>query len=247
MASAQGITRQVLPSATADGTQQQVRLNKYGELMVANIGGQGMSALAGEGSYFRACNATFGTAIACATTTAFSTTAATLSISNSASAAGVSLYMDYIRLITHPTQTATALTAWHGAIAIDTAQRYASGGTALTAVNANSGLSTSSSAVIYFGAVVAAAIVAPRYLSRFVIKTASAPAYTNGDQMYINFQSYSGSIGPLSGTVANQFCIDAGPAVLGPGNNHTLLLHLWWPSIATAGLNLEVELGWWER
>jgi len=246
MAQFDGVTGQYLISVgiAPDGSQKPIRVDRFGSLMTFRLGG-GFSALAGEGTYFRACNPTMGTGIAGAATASFADTATLLCLRNtSASADGPTIYMDYIRLIC--TATGTGGTSFNAAVVIEGANRYSSAGTQLTPANCNSGFSTASIADLRFGAVVASAAGSKRTISRMMFKTQAAPCMVVGDQYYLNFGSNASGMGALNGSAAQQFAVDCGPAALGPNGNHSLLLHSWWPSISAAA-SFEVEVAWWER
>jgi hypothetical protein len=236
---------QILPAAGADATQVQARATRYGDLTSVVMGGP-MSALAAEGSYFRATNPTFGTGIAMGIQTTWSATANVLMlIRNTAAASGPTIYMDYIKLIC--TAAGLTTTAADLGLIIDTANRFSTGGTLLTAVNANSGSVVASIADIRFGIVTALAAVAPRQLSRDRVKTQAAPCWTVGDEIVINFGANDTFGGLTSGGAGAIFPVGVGPVALGPGGNHSLLVHMWNTANATTAPSWEVEVGWWER
>jgi hypothetical protein len=236
---------QVLPAAGADATQVQARATRYGDLFAVGLGGP-HAGLVAEGSYFRATTPTFGTGIAMGIQTAWSATANVLAlIRNTAAASGPTIYMDYIKLIC--TAAGLTTTASDLGLIIDTANRYSAGGTLLTNVNANSGSVVASIADIRFGIVTALAAVAPRQLSRDRIKTQAAPCWVIGDEVVINFGANDTFGGLTSGAAGSIFPVGVGPVALGPGGNHSLLVHMWNPGNATTAPSWEVEMGWWER
>jgi hypothetical protein len=63
----------------------------------------------------------------------------------------------------------------------------------------------------------------------------------------LNFGANDTFGGASSGAVTNIYPVGVGPVVLGPGNNHSLLVHMWNPGNATTAPSWEVEVGWWER
>lgn len=213
----------------------------------AAISRQELLAWAEQGQYFRAVNGTLGTGIAAAITTSFSATAALLAMVNGSSA-GVWVIPHYIRLIC--TAAGASSTSSRLAVALDTANRYSSGGTDLTTqiVNSNSALSPASVVTpLRAGAVVAAAAVAARYVANMGLKTQASPCWTVGDEVTLNFLPSSSAGGiPISGSAAQQIIKDIGPVILG-GQNHSLLLHMWNPANATTPPSWELELAWWER
>lgn len=241
-----GKTSQILPTPSSDGSQVQIRLDRYGDQVVLPITA-GLYGLSAEGSYFRATNPTIGTGIAMGIQTAFSETANILAlIRNTDVAGGKFIYLDYIRLVCVAAGATT--TASHFAMTMDTSNRYSSGGSQLIGVNSNSGVSTASIADIRFGAVTAlAASGSRRILSRAVLKTAAAPTWVIGDEILINFGAQDAAMGLLSGTAASRFGVPVGPLLLAPGNNHSLLIHMWNVGNATTPPSWEVEMGFWER
>jgi hypothetical protein len=237
-----GLVGQALPTALSDAAQGQIRVGKYGEQIVIPLT-FGMSAVANEGTYYRATNQVPGTATAYSITTAFSATAGFAVIRNTDSAGGKRLFMDYIRLIC--TTAPASATSSHFAISIDSTNRYTSGGTALTPQNANMVSANSSIGTCHIGApTIAAASGSVRYLTRGVLFSAIPVVNT---EWIINFGAGDSGSGTLAGTTAARIGIPMGPVVLGPGATHSLVLHIWNPANATTAPQYEFEAGWWER
>ena len=246
-----GKTRRVLPAKVADDTQAQPRLSGYGDTMVVPIS-HGTYGLADEGSYFNAVNATPGTGIIHALTTAFSSTAALFCLRNTDAEGAKRLYLDYVRLTTGATAIAmTAATSIECAITIDNTNRYSSGGTALTPVNANMDSASATIAAVTFGAVVlTAASGSVRAITRAALPRRAAPAMVTGDQFLFNFGTVDAPSIAVAGaaapaTAASSFYCPLGPVVIGGGDS--INFHLWYPAGATTAPTFEVELGWWER
>lgn len=240
-----GITAQAAPATATDGTQKQLRVNRYGDQFVTPVGTWGGN-LCSEGTYFRATNPTFGTGIAMSIQTTWSATKPLLVIRNtSGSATGATLYLDYIRLIC--TAAGSSTTSSDLGMEIEAANRYTSGGTQLTPACANTGFTTSTIADLRFGVVTAASAGSNRQIGRMTIKTQASPCWIVGDNVFINFGSNSGGLGALSGAAANLLTMDCGPVALGPNTNHSFLLHMWNTSNASTAPSWEVEVGWWER
>jgi hypothetical protein len=244
-------TNRTLPTKTADGTQLQVRVSGYGDTM-SQVLGDGMHALCEEGSYFKAINATPGTGIIHALTTAFSATAGIFCINNSDAEGGKRIILDYFRLTTGATAIAmTAATSIECAVTTDTTNRFSSGGTTITAVNTNSDSSRASVATVNFGAVtLTAASGSARTVARAALPRRAAPALVTGDQIHFDFDSagapsisVAGAAAPA--TAASQFYCPLGPVVIGGGDS--VNFHLWYPSGATTAPTYEFEIAWWER
>jgi len=244
-------TNRILPTKTADASQLQVRVNGYGDVLTQSIG-DGMHALAEEGSYFKATNATIGTGIIHALTTSFSATAAIWSIQNTDAEGGKRIILDYFRLITGATAISmTAATSIECAVTTDTTNRFSSGGTTITPVNVNSDSSRATLATVNFGAVVlSAASGSVRTVARAALPRRAAPALVTGDQIHYDFDSVGSPSLSVAGaaapaTAAAQFYCPLGPVVIGGGDS--VNFHLWYPSGATTAPTYEFEIAWWER
>lgn len=228
------LVRRTLPTAVTDGTGATARAGRYGETMVIPLTA-GLYALADEGSYWHAQTATPGTAynLAGATQTAWVATTPTFHVKNNDAANAKRLYVDYARVVI--TAAGTGITRIEGAAIIDSAARYSSGGTALTAYNVNMDLSpTSITANLFGGVVTATAATAPRYVCRFTLSTAAPVA---GDSFLVNF-------GAMDTATANTKGANCGPALVGGGAS--FLIYLWFPG-STATATGEIDAGWWER
>lgn len=136
------------------------------------------------------------------------------------------------------------LPRWWSCVEPSGTNRYTSGGTQITAlVNSRGGLSNTSNAVIYQGAVVApAASTNVRKIKGGQIRPVIPVIYDE-----LNF-SFGGAANPsaqiLSGTLVAQQTIAHDAVVLDPGDQ--FLLSLWRVSQSGAD-SLEVDMGWIER
>lgn len=237
-----GKTSKAIPTAVADGTFPNIRSTTYGELVTTQLM-DNHNSLADEGSYFKATNATPGTAITHATTAAFSSTAAALCIFNSNAAGGKRIYLDYFRLIV--VGTPTTATSAQMVITLDTGNRLSSGGTTLTAACANMDSSRTSGATITFGAVVlTAASGSVRQVGRHTFKTQATPCLAVGDILAADFGDATASGATLAGTTPLALPYSSGPIVIGGG--HSLNVHLYYPAVTVAP-TYEVEIAFWER
>lgn len=196
------------------------------------------------GQYFRATNPTFGTGIAAGIVTGFVATTPLMTVVNSASAGGVSIYLDYIKLMN--TAAGASSTQAHMGVVLDLTNRYSSGGTALTGTPVNTGATTTPKASIQFGAVTATAASANvRLLGRDIIKTQAAPCWVVGDEVFIKCENTDTPAGATNGAAANIYPAPAGPIIIAPG--HSFLLYQWNTANATTPPSWEVEIAWWER
>jgi hypothetical protein len=245
-------TSRAIPTKVADASQLQPRVSGYGELVTTPLSPT-TYPLADEGSYFKAVNATPGTGIIHALTTAFSSTAALFCINNTDSEGAKRIYLDYVRLVTGATAISmTAATSIECAITIDSTNRYSSGGTAITPTNVNMDNSRATIATVNFGAVtLTAASGSARTVARMAFARRAAPAMVTGDQFYWDFGaantppmlSVAGAAAPA--TAATMFYSPMSPVIIGGGDS--INFHLWYPSGATTAPTYEVEIGWWER
>jgi hypothetical protein len=243
-----GTPNRELPGAQVNNAQQPIRTSRYMEPYVHLVGGDSVNQLADEGTYYTATNATLGTALSgTAAPTAFSATVALLSIFNSiaASAAlGKSIFLHWLQLEVRA--AGTNGTSFQYAMSVDTGNRFASGGTAITPVNPNIGNTASSAAsiaTVNFGAITAAAANNARRVKhgqlRSVIKVI-------GDVYLFTF-GRGQPVAPgmvLEGSAQAFIPVMCPPVVLGP--NSSFLLHEIAPSQSVAA-TYEFSAGWWER
>jgi hypothetical protein len=231
------VTRRGLPSANADGAQVQIRGGRYGEQHVIPVG-NGTYPIAEEGAYYKALTPTLGTAVAYPVTAAFSATAGAAFLIRNANASptGPNIYLDYVRF-TFSVAPASSTSAQF-AVVVDPANRYTSGGSALTITNPNLNTTPATSAVAFAGSLTTtAASGSVRNISRGALK-ATIPLV--GDSFTVNF-------GAVDSVATSSGVQQGGPVVLGPNANHSMLVHLWFPANATTGASFEVDAGWWER
>lgn len=239
-----------LPTAVADSTQIQQRVTSYGDVTTVQMG-DNHSSLADEGSYYKVC--TLGTGITQhGTGTSLQAYSATLPLflMKNTSATGKRLFLDYFRLIS--LASATASSSVQCAIVIEDADRYSSGGNVYAPVNVNSSVASSSAVTFYAsnsassgGIITASAASSPRQVSRHTFKTpAAAPAVIIGDIFGVDVGEHSSQSGTLSATSATAYATSTGPICVGPG--HSLLVYLWYPAV-TVSPQYEFEIGWWER
>ncbi len=207
------------------------------------------NALADEGSFYLATNPTTGTAIA--TTTSVVDDAATASATHAQNVPVMiisnpsnntrSIYPRYLRMLV--AQAPTSATYWNFAFRADNVARYTSGGSLITPVNINTGVSSSSSAQIYFGAVVTTNL--PSASARLL----DAGSVTGGiptakDQWIFTFGDVSAPTNLLQAAANKNSTIPCGPIVIAPGWN--LVLEMWGASNAAAP-SWEFTLGYAER
>jgi len=237
-----GMVRRALGLSVGDGIEAEARLGRYGELFAQMIGSP-RHTLADEGSYFVAANPTPGTAIAHVVSAAVSETAGNvLYLKNNDALGGKRIYLDYLRLIA---ETAPASgTATYAFLKADSANRYTSGGSAITPKNANMDSGEASKALLYFGALTTVAPSASaRLLARLNLRGAIPVV---GDEWFLKFggQDASGSV-IISGTDVQRMVVPCPPIIIGPGQN--IALQIWHPSNASTAAEYEFEMGWWER
>ena len=160
-------TRSLPTSAALDEEQVQPRLNLYGDTSVSILG-DAHSALADEGSYYKAVNpykvsvgvAASYTQIPGYYTTvgaSYDSTKPTFVIYNSAPSGGKTMFLDYVRLLvsgsTLQGSNTTSATGRQCAVAIDTSKRITSttGGNVCVPSNSNMSSPSTSVCVLRFG------------------------------------------------------------------------------------------------
>ncbi len=232
-----------LVGTAADGAAKTQVTDRYGAMQTRSE----PLMWAEQGAYFRAlASATPGAGVAQAITTSFSATAVPLVMVNGS--ATKRIIPHYIRLVN--TAAGASTTSSLAAISIDSANRYASGGTDISGLIycTNSALGpTTSVSVLRVGTVTASAAGAgTRYLSNFALKVAAAPCWAVNDEVLITFGQGTGGAGSLSTTGATTIVKDVGPVVLG-GQDDSLILHLWNVANATTAPSWAFEIAWWER
>lgn len=212
-------------------------------------------ALADEGSYFVAMNATVGTAIAM--TTSVVDDAATLSATHAQNvpylymwnkgalgdANGKSVYLKYIKLFSRVGDQAwTSATQALYSLRADNTNRQTTAGTALSTYNVNTNSSNPSQSQWWAGAnVTALPSGSQRVISHGLVQSTiplagSTWVWTFGDvTMPTNFGYAS---------VINSLTIPCPPAIIAPG--WSLSLDLWATALAAAP-TFEVEVGYAER
>lgn len=236
-----------LPSANLDGSDAYARLGRYGEVRTQPLTST-KHALAEEGSYYVAVNATISTGITIGgdTQTAWVVTTPSIVLYNGASTTSTSaksIIPDYIKMLV--TSAGTAAAAFHYAVAIDTTNRWTSGGTAIVPTNVNGSISTATSAVLHVGAITAPAASANvRYTGRGVFRAAIPVA---NDQYILAFGASdiaASNSGDVAGTtVCNHVC-HTSPVIVPPGGS--LLVYTWGASMSNSP-EVEFEMGYWER
>ncbi len=240
----QGNARRILPATTVEGGQVPSRHTVYGEQHAMLVGGGKLDAMADEGTYFVATNATLGTALTgTAAPTAFSATVALMSLYNSSAVgSGKSIHLDWLLL--SPKAAGTNGTNFSYAMSGDRINRYSSGGTAITPVNPNMGSDATSIATMYAGAITAAsASAAVRRLNHGILRTVIKVI---GDQYLFRFGDASPSLAgiPLEGTTQAALSIPCPPVIIPPGSSW--LFHEMAASQSVAA-TWEFSMGWWER
>lgn len=203
-----------------------------------------------EGIRFVNYNPTIGTGVALtgATQTAFVATTPSFIITNNdqgAAFAGAggetglkNIYLDQLWL--KVVAAGTGLTSLEAAIVIDTAARYSSGGTNVSANSVGTdlrdtkGVTTGSIALVYAGAITALAAVASRVTGRAAVDNV-APAVL--DNYYLDFGEMS-----VSG-VARAISFPMHEIVVAPGQSALIYL---WAAGMTAAPTFEYGLSWIE-
>jgi hypothetical protein len=236
-----GTTKVGQQTRVADGVVQPVRLSATGESLVVPIG-SGDYILGVEGSYFKAINSTFNTAVAMsiAAATVFSETQGSITIRNSNAASGKDIFLDYIKVVIAAAGTGNTNLLY--SYQIDNTIRYSSGGTALTINNCNSGIANTTGAVIHAGALTlnTAGGSARKLCGGAIVIRAAAPAAQ--DIMIFNF----GNVDTTATAPGAAVVTPCGPVLLPAGSNHTFVMHFFGASQSAAPTAF-FEIGYFER
>jgi len=240
-----GLASRGLPQPLADAQEGQLRVTRYRDL-IAQILSCSNYGVADEGAYYTAGNGTPGTAIAHALSAAVSETAGYYLVlkNNDVPANGNAkrLFLDFIKL--RSTVAPASGTAGYFFLKLDSINRYASGGSALSPLNSNMDAPSASIAQVWAGALTTvAASASARVVARGNLRGVIPVV---GDEWILKF---GGADAPgassLGGTAPLRMPIPCGPVVVGP--QQSACLQLWFPSNATTAAEYEVEAGWWER
>jgi len=236
-----GNPNRALPTSIVDNYVTGVRSGIYGGVAINEIG-NGLISLAEEGNYFTAVSslANFQTAVVYQATSVFDATKAYTVIYNGNTTKN--LFMDYIRI--RPSAIPANETALRFAIAIDDINRVVSDGTVYVSFNNNEASSTTSGAVITFGAITLAAAHNPRYIATSFMHNGKASSICD---LTIKFGVAKKSASVMSNLAIgnNSMCVNVGPAIIGPG--HSLLFHLWEIGDAVNIPSYISSCGWWEK
>lgn len=233
-----------LPNPTLQNIYCPPRSSRYGDVIHQSLFGAKMHPVADEGSVFIATNPTPGTGIAGkAAPNTLADTAALMHLRNSDATSGKNLYL--LWLLLRPTAAGTNGTNFNLSQKIDKgANRYTSGGSAITPVNPNMGSTRSPLGVLKVGDLtIAAASSDARLVAhdqvRSVIKVI-------GDKYLLTFgDSVPPSLGMIMEGTAQAFIpVACPPVVLSPGDQW--LLHEWAAS-QTVAASYEFVMCWAER
>ncbi len=204
--------------------------------------------LADEGSYFVNVTPTISTGVKLQgdTTTAWVATTPSILIVNTEPAGqpqSKNIYLDYAKLLV--TVAGAALTQLQAAVLLDAINRYASGGTEITAYtkNVNMFSNVDSIAKVYYGATAAAASAAVRQIGRAVLRGAIPVV---NDQYVLSFGGGESCMAAsaIGGTGIIAQAYNFAPVVIGP--QQSALIYLWGAAMTTSP-STEHEIAWHER
>jgi hypothetical protein len=213
------------------------RATPYSDAYVVPVG-SARSALAEEGSYFTANNATTATEI---------TAHAAPAIGDEATKPILYLYNGGSKFITIDnvyvrTETVnTSASDVYYTVSVNSEASRDSGGTAITPQNARSDNPITSGATIYFGAVVCTPST-NRLISRTLVRQAIG---VTEDRYYFQFGEPFGYTGPAYVATVSDISRQLPPVVIAPGGE--FLFTYIGPSGASTAATHEFMLGYWER
>lgn len=221
--------------------------------MATDIGQYGfgpkMHRYAGDGGYFTATNPTAGTGVISGVVTSLADTTPLLLIRNNNGAnSGVKIYLDWLKL--QVTVVGIGHTAPHIAVKKDFGQnvnRYTSGGSTITPQpvgRTKGGVIPTSNALIYFGAITAAAAGDARLIESFRVKGAIEVLL---DTFMFDFGAPV--VQPQNGLVDNSTTISHGlfnmpPVEIDP--QEWAAIH-WWGASLSTGTTFAFTLGYLEK
>lgn len=233
-----------IPQATPDTNPVSNRFGTYGETMIIPMHSS-KHALSDEGSYFLAYNTTVGTGIAQSTNiVAYADTAGAVGnyfyFKNNDLAGGKRMYLDYIKLLV--TAVPITATSWQWALVLDYGTaRYTSGGSAITPISPNGDSGRPSIVQMYAGALTTAVGINKRTVGRGTFRGVIPTVF---DEFVIICGSKEGGSGVISAAASSRVVDIAGPIILGPGQNLTLIM---WGAANASAPAFEFEVAWWER
>jgi len=237
------------PQVVPDGTVPQVgaRSGRYMEQIVQNII-PGKQALADEGSYFVATNATLGTPVAATITTAFSdtTTSVAFVIQNNDSPSNTNakrIYLDFLSQIV--TTVPASSTSVRYAVKLDNISRVPTANQAfLTAGNANFDDGTASISKVWGFSGGYMTVPASSGSARVVASGAIGGLPILCDDLVVQFGGVDMAAMGTSGTASRKVSV-APPIIIGP--QQYAVIYQWVVGNATTAGQYEYSLGWWER
>lgn len=231
----------------AEGQAAALRAFGDGSLSVTS-GVPDRNALAAEGALFTASNATIGTAVTYALTTAFLATTPAFYITNNDGANGKNIQLDSLRMIT--VAVAATVTSVRCAIVIDSTNRAPSAGNvALAPQCCNMAAKGSIASVQSFSGAaltVPASLVTARLIDQ---ATLNQHIPISGDEYYVRFgqtdaaPSTPGTAAAI--TIAGRYVTDMQGVSIPPGS--CALIYLWEPGATTTSPTFEYTLAWRER
>lgn len=228
------------PSAMPDNpiSGGPARAGKYGEAYGIGLGGKEWP-LSDEGSYYTARDATPGTGKISGVVTTFVETTPYLIIYNGSTS--LSIYPQFIRF--HVTVVSTNSTRVQFTTAIDTGNRFSSGGAALTLQNTNMNSPNASQAVINTGVLVATTATANRRVLDHVNFRGSIDVVEDSYELVFGPNDGPGNGGSRVATVAD-LSKQHSPVVIGPGQSFLLYE---WSTSQSVGITMETTIGYVER
>jgi hypothetical protein len=244
-----GVPSALKPQPQIDNQREgvPVRVSRYGGQFVDGIIPT-KHALADEGSYFSANNGQTGQITAAAAPTAFADTTPWFIVFNNAPAnpSSPKIYLDYVSWIV--SVAGATLTSMQLAVRKDLVNRFSSlgtGGVVFTPVQSNTA-GPSSIAKVWSGGQLVATAASNNVVTPVGNRILSGVIPVVNDVFICQFGSVDGTaVGRAAAAVASHILEPLPPLVLNPGE--CALIHLWFPAMATTGITLLPELGWWER
>ena len=221
------------------------RSSWYGDAYQVPVG-TGRNGVADEGSYFTGVNATLATAIAghVAPALADNATTPTKALLHVFNAGERNITIDYLKLaleVVNASSTSTNFVVFLDNLG---STGRSSGGTAITPVSCRSDGPFSTSASVYFGAVVVASNSTVKKIAQWTVRPVIAVAE---DQYHFRFGADPALPNTAThiGTAISNLLVQMPPAVVAPGGNFYFCESN--PSGASTAATYEFEFGYFER
>lgn len=235
--------RRLRPASQTEGSRgRDDRITVYGDEYSYN---NFRNALAEEGSYYAARNATIDTTVAYGVIAAYVTTTPAFLIANTAPAGGRNIFLDFLKL--RLTVAPASATNWKYVVEVDNSTRLSTaptGGVSLSVVNTNPAVSNDFEGAVWgFSGGTVLTVVAGQ-ATRIIAHGAIAQSIPLVlDEHVLQFGREDSA--PSAATAVTKRVASAPPVCIPPGCSAAI--HLYGLSNAITGMSAEYSLGLYQR